>query len=548
VRRQAQGATAAQVPTTAERGSAPGPNPTSGAATVHTVRCPVACLRILLLLTALRYGSSLSDTPIHIWLTDCLDYAPVPLLQQYFTALLGSHAPKFSPDLPVEADWSKKAMAFVKLWAADHRIRARRMVLAASAAIICYALQDAGAHWAERWAEWAPTIAPVVAELFSKPAATALHEACVHAMLAMPLPPPAASAATADAHPLYMLARLMNPEDERGRPFFASSRDWFFTQAMPVVLAGLAAAGSNTPREFLARLLSSVETMYAVVPWLDVATSLVQNVSLSRGFPVAMMPEVARANFVSFLSPLARVLLAISDHVEGRASSDSGAAAEDDSASVPDTAATADSTADDPMSPGHSSDSGGHDAAAAAGSDADADADADAETGSGEGDFNWPWLEENLVVYVVSSLHKNALNDTIDALLDVYTHSSVRSLRRSIENVAVASSLHTPQIARIIVDRLMAKRPLDIFSLHSLRPRTLSEMATQALPPVAGVGILGVDPAGTFRPGAEIFPLACRILDLALGATTAAGAGAAGAEEGSSVAAVARLIEDQLWA
>ncbi|KAJ2364850.1 hypothetical protein IW150_006375, partial [Coemansia sp. RSA 2607] len=96
-----------QVPTTAEQSQAASAEMANASITSSpnfgegsTVASPEACLRILLLLTALRYGKSMSDTPIHIWLTDCLDISPVSTLIPYFKALLKAQSPKFSKDLP----------------------------------------------------------------------------------------------------------------------------------------------------------------------------------------------------------------------------------------------------------------------------------------------------------------------------------------------------------------------------------------------------------------------------------------------------------------
>ncbi|KAJ1844174.1 hypothetical protein LPJ73_005251, partial [Coemansia sp. RSA 2703] len=123
-----------QVPTTAEQSQAASAEVANASITSSpnfgegsTVASPEACLRILLLLTALRYGKSMSDTPIHIWLTDCLDISPVSTLMPYFNALLKAQPPKFSKDLPVEPDWSKKARACIGMWAADPRLCPRNM-------------------------------------------------------------------------------------------------------------------------------------------------------------------------------------------------------------------------------------------------------------------------------------------------------------------------------------------------------------------------------------------------------------------------------------
>ncbi|KAJ2421570.1 hypothetical protein GGF41_003821 [Coemansia sp. RSA 2531] len=124
--------------------------------------------------------------------------------------------------------------------------------------------------------------------------------------------------------------------------------------------------------------------------------------------------------------------------------------------------------------------------------------------------FNWQWLDELLVVFLNgSSSDPTHHDDTIDALLDVYTSSSARSLRQSIENVLVASCLHSSSTALVILKRVFSCRPLDIYSLHTQRPRSLSLM-----PSIAGKAD---DAESKFRPSFELYPLAKLVLQSVLG-------------------------------
>ncbi|KAJ1808769.1 hypothetical protein LPJ56_004642, partial [Coemansia sp. RSA 2599] len=443
----------------------------------EVVYSPVACLRILLLLAALRYGNSMSETPIYIWLTDCIDHAPVSVMQPFFEALLSQAPPKFSSDLPVEPDWGKKGFAYLSMWANDTQLRSRRMSFAMASAVLCNVLRDGGEQWISRWTKWSKLMRPLVAQLFSATKQTALQHEVVNAMLEVPLALQSSDGGDASgssvpsdqsairSHPIFLLADILNAESERNKLAFANAHDWFLSFIMPKMMR-LASDNENV-RNILGQLLMSVDILYSVVPWLDIATSLVQNVPLSRGCPVAMNPTLAKSHFISYVSPLARVLFAISNYVEGVADAAEG---------EPSGEADAGDNSEEPLS-----------ARSAADMPTSA-ADTVSETDHGyedemsvEGEFNWQWLEECLVVYVSDSSNKGdssstSLEDTVDALLDVYTYSSVHGLRQAIENVVVASSLHNSRIADIVLSQIFAKRPLDIFTLHSLRPSTPSSM------------------------------------------------------------------------
>ncbi|KAJ1642267.1 hypothetical protein LPJ64_005873 [Coemansia asiatica] len=517
-----------QVPTTAEQtkaalSSTGNRSASTSAMTIasrhreeESVSSPVACQRILQLLVALRYGNSMTETPIYIWLTDCIDHAPISVMQPFFETLLSQTPPKFSSDLPVEPDWNKKVFAYLSMWANDPQLRTRRMSLAMASAVLCDVMQNGKEKWADRWSKWSKMIRPSVFQLFSAVKQTSLQRDVVKAMLEVPLDLHSnkgdaeaeaeaddtsafSNLATIRSHPIFLLTDILNAESERNKLAFANAHDWFLSFIMPRILCLVHDNGNA--RNILGQLLMSVSNLYSVVPWLDIATSLVQNVPLSRGCPVAMNSAMAKRHFVSFVSPLARILFAISSSVEGAADT-----AEDEP--------SADIDAGDNSEEPISARSGTTDMSASA-------ADTFSETDHGyddemnaEGELNWQWLEECLVVYLRDSSNSSKgnntdLEDTIDALLDVYTYSSVHGLRQAIENVVVASSMHDTRIADIVLCRIFSKRPLDIFTLHSLRPRAPSSMPVFAHS--------ATDGESQFRPGAEIFPLAKRILQLVLG-------------------------------
>ncbi|KAJ1952836.1 hypothetical protein GGI12_006149, partial [Dipsacomyces acuminosporus] len=210
----------------------------------EVVRYPLACHRLLLLLTALRYGNSLSDTPIYSWLTDCLDHAPQSLLKTYFESLLCTSAPVLSSDLPVEPDWRKKAAAFVSMWMRDSRLRSKPLTMAAAASILCNAFQS-GDGWAMVWSEWSHIAKDTVRDLFTKKQTTPLHAEVIGAMLKVPVGgagghAPGESLALLKAHPTWLLVDLLTPASERNKLTFADNRDWFIVHALPHILDTMA--------------------------------------------------------------------------------------------------------------------------------------------------------------------------------------------------------------------------------------------------------------------------------------------------------------------
>ncbi|KAI8324526.1 hypothetical protein GQ54DRAFT_302517 [Martensiomyces pterosporus] len=481
----------------------------------EAVSHPVACHRLLLLLTALRYGNSLSDTPIYSWLTDCLDHAPRSMLKVYFGSLLSSVAPTFGSELPVESDWKKKTTAFVSMWMRDSRLRSKPLTLAAGSAILCHVARS-GDQWAKAWEEWSYIATDTVWELFTRKKTSPLQGDVIRTMLNVPVDSPQSSLskgalAAMKAHPMWLLVDLLTPSTENDKLSFASSRDWFVVHALPQILELL--AESQNARDVFGLVLSSTACLYQVVPWLDIATSLVQNVPLSHGCPVAMSASVAKRHFIAYLSPLARVLFAIAGYVEGEAD-----AADDSSITDMDSSET----------------DGEQDTAKpAAGSPVVSESASDA-AGAREQEFDWQWIDQRLVLYLSSSSDDTeAVEDTVDALLDVYTYCSVHNMRQSIENVVVASCLHSPGLTRVALRRIFSKRPLDVFTLHSLRPKSLS-----TLPPLAPNA---ADSDSAFRPGAELHPITKRLLLLSLeGNANSTSAGDCARE-------IASLIDGCMW-
>ncbi|KAJ1669896.1 hypothetical protein GGF38_001908, partial [Coemansia sp. RSA 25] len=252
--------------TTAERGSGPGSRSggrahfqadSSAPRAVDTVRSPVACGRILLLLTALRYGRSMGNTPIYMWLTDCLDYAPVPVLQRYFDALLIERPPVFNVGLPVETDWKSKAAAFASLWAKDRQLRARPMMQALGVSLMRFVLHNGGEQWSGRWAEWSTAINEAVGRQFISLQTSPNQSDIVRAML---LVPPKDSLMTADSHPLFRLASLLSVSPVHEGLAFADSKDWFATHVLPRIVESL--TDNAIARAILGQVLSSVDSLY----------------------------------------------------------------------------------------------------------------------------------------------------------------------------------------------------------------------------------------------------------------------------------------------
>ncbi|KAJ1771495.1 hypothetical protein LPJ74_002315 [Coemansia sp. RSA 1843] len=535
-----------QVPTTAERVATSDRASQAGKSALsyvaddedqETVHAPTACHRILLLLTDLCYGNSFKETPIHMWLTDNLDNAPERVLRQYFDRLLNMEAPNFSNDLPLEPDWPKKVSATISLWTSDQRLVVRPFTHAAGLSVMRHVLENNGEHWSERWVKWAPTITKVIGDMFSRPTTSSLQAGIVNSMLLVPLPavgrdPCFGQLSALQKHPLSILLNILTPESSVDQVAFADKRDWFLVHVQPRIIESL--AENTIARDIFGAVLSSPACLYRVVPWFDVATSLVQNVPLSHGCPVTMRPVIAKRNFVSYLSPLARVLFAIALHADGDSipveydgvDGDDDVGSEDQLLSG---AAKTESpaTLDSPF----------------VGSSHD-------DNQEEEGAFSWQWMDEWLVLYISSRSSSsssnnnnnnnnskgdvNELNDTIDALLDVYTYSSLRGLRRSIENVITANCLHDKDIMQAILCRLFSKRPLDIFTLHSLRPRQMAPTAPSTPHSVTA------DSDASFRPGAEIYPLARRVLKLALDSTS-------GSENILGIERTSQLIGQCMW-
>ncbi|KAJ2608611.1 hypothetical protein H4S08_004385 [Coemansia sp. RSA 1365] len=477
-----------QMPTTAEREDKYTAAILSESVAEETVRAPAACLRILALLTALRYGGGKRDTPIHAWMGDCLDSAPGSLQRQYFECVLGGPPPMFGAELPVERDWSAKVRADIKAWLGDSRLRGRTMTLEACAGVIRHALH--GEAWQEQWREWAPVVTDTLVVEFTKPISSPAQRDIVQAMISVPLAVKeggdAASGITAALreHPFQTLSDTLTPLADRDALAFADSKDWFLVHVLPPLVDALAT--SEAARGLLRALLLSPDELYQRVPWLDVGTSLVQNLPLGNGCPVAMAPQTAKRHFISYVAPLARVLFAIAVHVEN--GSPAGA----------------------PLSP-------------------TADFPVEGNDGDDAGGGNWlDWacLKECLVTYISGS--GDALPDTMDALFDVYTYSSLVPLRRVIEEATIKCCELDAEIVPCVLKCAFSKRPLDVFTLHSLRPRQLSSLPP--LTPQTG------DAEPQFRPAAEVYPFVRRVLLLALGSC-----------DSLSPSDVARAIENHMW-
>ncbi|PIA17901.1 hypothetical protein COEREDRAFT_80215 [Coemansia reversa NRRL 1564] len=197
---------------------------------------------------------------------------------------------------------------------------------------------------------------------------------------------------------------------------------------------------------------------------------------------------MAKSHFISYLAPLARVLLAIAAHVEN---------------GLP-AGAPPSPTVDFPV-----------------------EGDGGDDAGDGSGWMDWACLEECLVTYISSS--GDALPDTMDALFDVYTYASLVPLRRVIEETTIKCCELDPEIVPCVLKCAFSKRPLDVFTLHSLRPRHLSSLPP--LTPHSG------DTEPQFRPAAEVYPFVRRVLVMALSNCNSL-----------SPSDVARAIENHMWA
>ncbi|KAJ1818210.1 hypothetical protein LPJ60_004437 [Coemansia sp. RSA 2675] len=453
------------------------------------VQSPAACGRILLLLTALNYQQKAGNSPIHAWLTDCLDHAPTMVLQGYFDALLIERPPTFPSCLSAESDWKKKSTEFVSLWAKDRQLHSPQSIRTLDMAFARYVLYNCGELWSDRWAEWSSLFNKSLCLKFTQRGTSQAQSEVVKAMLLVPLQGPLMDA---NSHPLLKLASLLDAYPDYNNLAFADTKDWFVTHVLPHIVEGL--ADYEIARAVLEQVLSSVDSLYRWVPWLDVGTSLLYNIPRSHGLVVALSPEAAKQHFVVYLSPLARVLLAIAKDAEG---SDQDIADEDNDANATDAEDESSYTRSNVGSPAAQDDS------------LDSDQGGDDDRGKAGEKFNWQRLDELLAVYLSGS-SSNSMHhiDTIDALLDVYSFSSARSLRQSIESVVVATCLHSPGTAPVILKQMFSLRPLDVHSLHSLRPRSLSKMPS--------IAYTDGDSQSTFRPSCELFPLAMLVWQSAL--------------------------------
>ncbi|KAJ1747372.1 hypothetical protein LPJ69_006296, partial [Coemansia sp. RSA 1752] len=300
---------------------------------------------------------------------------------------------------------------------------------------------------------WSLVLGDVVKAMFARPNAGPVQREIVQLMLATPID----ACAALSSHPLSLLGGSVEPDHALA---FADSRDWFLAHVLGELLDGVQ-TGAESQR-ILDAVLMGPDSLYAIVPWLDVAASLVQNVPLGNGCPVAMDATTAKTHFVGYLSPLARVLFAISAFAESSGNE-----------------------------PGR--------------------------------DFDWTWLESRLNTYI-ACCEGEALADTVDALLDAYTYSSVHGLRSAITAALAASGVRDNNVLRVTVERVFGARPLDVYTLHSLRPHNLTSL--EPLTPTETA-------ENAFRPSAELYPLARHMLVLAC------------EQLGSSC--VASLIEAQMW-
>ncbi|KAJ1824411.1 hypothetical protein LPJ73_009331, partial [Coemansia sp. RSA 2703] len=300
------------------------------------------------------------------------------------------------------------------------------MVLCAGSAIVSDILQDGGKQWNSRWSRWMPVARQAIVELFTTRKLRIMQKNAVDAILSVPLSTDTSGILTSNLsafmlHPIQLLVSVLNPDTDREKLAFADFHDWFMNHVLPRILSTM--SENPTARSILRQLLTSVDSMYMVVPWYDIGTTLVHGLPLTRGCPVVMKSQVAKKHFVVYLSPLARVLLAIANYVEGTSIDGVGESSlESEMGDTDDEPISGRTAPDAPLSAADSTTYGDH------GFDNDQ---------SDECDFNWQWLEECLVVYVNDSANnEKTLADTVDALLDVYIYSSEPNLRQSIENIA----------------------------------------------------------------------------------------------------------------
>ncbi|KAJ1934817.1 hypothetical protein FBU59_005575, partial [Linderina macrospora] len=252
-----------------------------------TVRAPVACMRVLLILTALRYGQSFTETPIYSWLTDVLDNSPESLQKTYFAALFGTK-PNISQDFPTEPDWPRKARALVDLWTHDARLEDKPIKNTVGYMVLMSAIKNG--TWKTFATDWAPATCNLIRNQFAMRRTSRRQAEIIRAVLQYPV-----NAGAPGNHPIWVLAELSvnNPD----RLTFANARDWFILHALPAILGEWSA--NENARALLCQLMSSVDLLYKTVPWIDVATSLVQNIFMSNGPAVAFSSRLAKDKFVA---------------------------------------------------------------------------------------------------------------------------------------------------------------------------------------------------------------------------------------------------------
>lgn len=496
----------------------------------NTVENPALCQQILLQLSSILLESIASwrdNLPLRTWLTDCLDRSPSQILQRYFSSMLDTMQSETS------ANGQSKVKQLFAHWGNDSHLRGLPMIQEACVCVVRYIVQDSveqDGGWMSRWKEWEPFLEEHLHRLFTKLHTCSIQGDIVKELLKVELKKEDTSSLES-VHPVFLLGKIAtiitNGSKSADKLFFSDSRDWFLAHVMPHLMTALSDPETAVAsRAVLERLLASVSNLHSVVPWKDIATSLVQNAPHSHGSPVAMTPEFAKKHFVAYVPPLARILFGLAHYVEGdtEANGDNATATTNHHLDTPDMS-MADTTEDESTfeKSGNSS-------------PAPWVSPSSIETAGDDNDqheFAWAWLDEWLVIYLNdSSQKKNLLDDTIDALVDVYTFSSVRGLRQSIDNAVVAICLHSPAIANRILRRIFSKRPMGTISLHSIRPKILS-----GIPPLTNAAS---DTETTFRAAAELYPLVKRVLKLAMG-------GDNNGRSRSSAHEIARIIAGCMW-
>ncbi|KAJ1935045.1 hypothetical protein EC988_008614, partial [Linderina pennispora] len=304
------------------------------------------------------------------------------VLKMYFGSLFGSK-PNFSQDFPTEPDWPRKAKTLVNMWSHDPRLEGRLMTHVTGCMVLSQAIERG--TWVTLLTDWPPATCDLIRSQFTMRKTSRRQAELVHAMLQHPV-----NTTSPRKHPVWILAELTASSPDRLT--FANARDWFVVHVLPVILSEW--PSNENARAFLCQLVSSVDLLYMAVPWIDVATSLVQNMPMNNGPAVAFSPRLAKDKFVAYLSPLARVLLSIADYTLGRAIS----------------------TVENTTEP----------------EEAENDGDDDDGSENNERAFGWDILQQSLGAYLMNG-RKAYLEDSLDAMLDVYTHTGSADLRRTIE-------------------------------------------------------------------------------------------------------------------